>query len=161
VLAGLTGVPGATAALDLFYWHTFLLLPFPVSVTCALMFAVRVNARTIANFELAERAKRRPDYGHIARMEREIYGEAFDHDGAPGVAGLWPLNLPGGEAKSYPVASRGELADAMAELIWDGKRKVAVARQRRPCSRCGYPTPLLGDGLCGTCYRQIKMGRRS
>lgn len=83
VLAGLTGVQGATAALDLFYWHTFLLVLFPVSVTCALMFAVRVNARTIANFELAERAKRRPDYGHIARMEREIYGEAFDHAGAP------------------------------------------------------------------------------
>jgi len=50
--------------------------------------AVLVNTRTIRRARAVQRRKealeRRPDYAAIARMEREIYGEAFKHDGAPG-----------------------------------------------------------------------------
>ena len=33
--------------------------------------------------DLREHRRPRPDYALIARMEREVYGEAFHHDGAP------------------------------------------------------------------------------
>lgn len=31
----------------------------------------------------AEQLRPRPDYAAIARMERDVYGETFGHDGAP------------------------------------------------------------------------------
>ncbi|HEX3960913.1 MAG TPA: hypothetical protein VHZ03_30560 [Trebonia sp.] len=34
----------------------------------------------------AEQLRPRPDYAHIARMERDIFGETFEHDGAPQVS---------------------------------------------------------------------------
>lgn len=39
----------------------------------------REDARLLRN-------ARRPDYAAIARMEREVWGVAFDHAGAPGTA---------------------------------------------------------------------------
>lgn len=43
-----------------------------------------------------------PDYAAIARMEREVYGEAFTHDGAPSSSGF----VCGGPVHSYSCPAR-------------------------------------------------------
>lgn len=74
----------AGAILDGYAGHTTL-VALPVTLTCLLAMSLVLNARAISSLK---RQIRPPaaDYAHIARMEREIYGEAFGHAGAPGTA---------------------------------------------------------------------------
>jgi hypothetical protein len=54
-----------------------------IPVASAVCLALVMRYQTVV-IRRAERVNRpRPDYAAIARMEREIYGEAFNHDGAP------------------------------------------------------------------------------
>lgn len=48
-------------------------------------FLVNVKVTSQRRAQVIEASRPRPDYALIARMEREVYGEAFRHDGAPGV----------------------------------------------------------------------------
>ena len=59
----------------------------------------------------------RPDYSAIARMEREVYGETFKHEGAPRTSALDP-----------EVAQLHAMMDDLAER--------ATARQERARARC-------------------------
>ena len=150
VLAGLIGCQGVSAGLDLFWWHTYMLVLFPVVLSCALVFAVRVNARTIANLEVAERARWRPDYAHIARMEREIYGETFSHDGAP-EGGGW--RIVGAQMEvSHPIASGADLAAAMAAL-GDTMREASVS-----IGHARMPAVGTSPQLAGPCQRPGLLG---
>lgn len=143
VLAGLIGCQGVSAGLDLFWWHTYMLVLFPVALSCALVFAVRLNARTIANLEVAERARWRPDYAHIARMEREVYGETFRHDGAP-EGGGW--RIVGAQMEvSHPIASGADLAAAMAAL-GDTMREASV-----PIGHAVRHCPASGNLIARNC----------
>jgi len=67
---------------DLSRGHIFGLL----SLACVAAIAVTLawQARYLRRAEIARRP--RPDYAAIAAMEREIYGEAFKHEGMPGVS---------------------------------------------------------------------------
>jgi hypothetical protein len=130
VLAITMAGEGAIAGADLFLWHQYLLVLLPVVMACGLVFAIRLNTRTIASLELSERAKRRPDYRHIARIEREIYGEAFHHDGAPEVTSV----------RAQPAADPWELGAAMAALS-DASQRASVSlghvvRHGALCSAC-------------------------
>lgn len=75
----------ALAALNTLVWHVPAFVVVSAVLFVALLATLRLQARTIRKLEYQNR--RRPDYAHIARMEREIYGEAFTHDGAPGTGG--------------------------------------------------------------------------
>ena len=70
----------AVLALDLVR-GSFLTARLPIAFIIALTVAVRVHSGTIKRREWLDRP--RPDYAAIARMEREVYGEAFKHEGAP------------------------------------------------------------------------------
>ena len=54
-----------------------------ISFACVLGLAAAMTYQTKV-IHRVERANRpRPDYSAIARMEREVYGETFEHEGAP------------------------------------------------------------------------------
>jgi len=57
----------------------------PVIMITALAVTIRVQTRNRRRREELDRP--RPDYSAIAAMEREVYGETFDHDGAPSQKG--------------------------------------------------------------------------
>jgi hypothetical protein len=67
-------------------------------------FALMMVAWTTRQLRADRRAlARKPDYALIAAMEREVYGEAFRHDGAPeGSEGTgtrrvsWPMSIEPG-----------------------------------------------------------------
>lgn len=51
---------------------------------CVLLIPVGLVALVQGSLERARKRERpRPDYAAIAAMEREVYGEAFEHEGAP------------------------------------------------------------------------------
>lgn len=54
-----------------------------LAVVNGALFTVNTGIALKRKAEAIERSRPRPDYAHIARMEREVYGEAFHHDGAP------------------------------------------------------------------------------
>jgi hypothetical protein len=56
-----------------------------ISFACVLGLTATMawQTKTIHRVERANRP--RPDYGAIAAMEREVYGETFEHEGAPAV----------------------------------------------------------------------------
>ena len=60
---------------------SFLLALVPIACIIALTVAVRVQSGTIKRREWLDRP--RPDYAAIARMEREVYGEAFKRGPTP------------------------------------------------------------------------------
>lgn len=49
----------------------------------------------------AEQLRPRPDYAAIARMERDVYGETFEHDGAPARTVGVPLTGYSPQRSSY------------------------------------------------------------
>ena len=79
------------------------------------------------------------DYSLIARMEREVWGETFEHAGAPRPA-------------ISPVTS-------IADLL--GPLPPGVSPHRAACLRCGAPQArVLFDGHCPACYRERQRGGR-
>lgn len=62
------------------------LLFFNALAAAISVIAIRVNTRVIRRQRVLDRP--RPDYSAIARMERELYGETFKHDGAPATGGI-------------------------------------------------------------------------
>ena len=62
---------------------------------------------------------RRPDYSLIARMEREIYGEAFSHDGAPEVAASTRIARSSCHCGA-PALARGSCPDCLRRIRRDG-----------------------------------------
>lgn len=81
----------------------------------------------------------RPDYASIAAMERDVYGETFEHEGAPRKSALDP-----------DVAKLHAIMDDLA----------GRATARSECISCGYPRTI-ASGRCGACYRQWKERRDS
>jgi len=63
--------------------------------------------------------RRRPDYAAIARMEREVWGQAFEHAGVPasprpkghyiGICSYWVGEMVAGDAPHVTVAETGLL----------------------------------------------------
>jgi hypothetical protein len=49
-------------------------------------FAVSTKGAARSRARAVEQSRPRPDYRLIAALERDIYGEAFHHDGAPSIA---------------------------------------------------------------------------
>lgn len=58
-----------------------------VLITVAL-FCVATRVAGDRRARYVEASRPRPDYRQIAAMEREVYGEVFHHDGAPGASGI-------------------------------------------------------------------------
>lgn len=58
-------------------------IPFLLLGIGLMVFMATWNTRKI---HVLESVARKPDYSLIASMEREVYGEAFHHDGAPAVS---------------------------------------------------------------------------
>ena len=119
----------AIFALDLLSGrHALAFMPFVC--IAALSVCVRMQTKSIRRREELDRP--RPDYASIARMEREVWGRAFEHDGAPGMS----------------VAELRATMDDLAER--------ATAR-RNTCIGCDYPAAY--SGRCAACYRRWKAGR--
>ena len=68
---------------DLSRGHAFgwISLACIVAITVTLAWQIRYLHR--ANLTRLPRMRPRPDYAAIARLEREVYGETFKHEGAP------------------------------------------------------------------------------
>jgi hypothetical protein len=81
VLPAILVLEAMIGAWDVFRWHLPVLALVQAALAGALVWAMRINRRTIRNLELQTRPC--PDYRRIAMLEREIYGETFEHDGAP------------------------------------------------------------------------------
>jgi hypothetical protein len=78
----------------------------------------------------------RPDYAAIARMERDIWGQAFTHAGAP--------------ADTAHADGLHALGAAF--------RASSISLSAPGCARCGSTTAiLLARGLCEPCYRYRKI----
>ena len=78
----------------------------------------------------------RPDYAHIASMEREVYGETFTHDGAP-EAQRPPKPHPEkdclcSKCHATRVHEDRRAADPMSALAWDGERVVTEPAPVQP-----------------------------
>jgi len=79
----------------------------------------------------------RPDYAAIAAMERELYGEAFEHEGAPEARRVVPPTmppeppLPRPQRKDYLRISgfRTECPEGHGEQLW-------VQGHGRMCPQC-------------------------
>lgn len=89
-------------------------------VACNL-FALALNTKTAAlrKAQAIERNRPRPDYRLIAELERDIYGEAFEHDGAPetrAMVSVRPADLCRNCAARKMVA-RGFCRDCYRDLI--------------------------------------------
>lgn len=95
-------------------------LPF----VCALFLGCVIAFQTKVIHRIEARNKPRADYALIARMEREVYGEAFEHDGAP-------------QAASGSVAELHAMMDDLAER--------ATAAKRRHASRTKSHAPFEED----------------
>lgn len=92
---------------------------------------------------------RTPDYTAIARMERDVWGEAFEHAGAP---------------QRFPIASPKDLAEAkrllgpmppgvtMAEFA-EGMRGLSESYRRTTCAT-GHPARPVANGMCPRCERE-------
>ena len=81
----------------------------------------------------AIRSAHLPDYSLIARMEREIYGEAFSHDGAPEVAASTrvPRRTGTGTTSTIHFAGRPSLNGGGG-----GMSTFANMNGRDYCARC-------------------------
>jgi hypothetical protein len=138
VLAALLVYNAALGAWDAFRGHLPALALVQAVLVGALVWAIRLNRRTIRNLELQTRPC--PDYRRIAVLEREIYGEAFEHDGAP--SGARHAGRDG-----MTMTEFGERLEEFAD---------AVGQARHKCS-CGHPAPVLhyseatGETFCGHC----------
>ena len=127
-----------------------------VLVMCLQTFVIRRQRRTDA---IASRP--RPDYSAIAAMEREVYGETFEHEGAPK-----PFTYPSAALlppKGYGV-TMAEFGENLARLgrsdSLPSVRPVRmVAGQTKMCKRCMTPYARL-DGFCSRCYRTCKQAQR-
>jgi len=64
---------------------------FPLFLMVFLLRQVYLTTVTIRHIR---RAARQPDYLVIARLECEIYGEAFRHDGSPYLGDFHPSDFP-------------------------------------------------------------------
>ena len=97
------------------------------ALCAALFFAV------VARTPSPPRPKPRPDYSLIARMEREIYGEAFSHDGAPEVAASTrvPRRTGTGTTSTIHFAGRPSLNGGGG-----GMSTFANMNGRDYCARC-------------------------
>lgn len=103
----------------------------PLVMIPALIACVVLTTRVIRRQRAAIRP--RPDYAVIARMEREVWGRTFEHDGAPGMS----------------------LSQLHAEM--DDLAERATARMR-PCIGCGSGETRVG-GKCLDCYQRAKLHR--
>jgi hypothetical protein len=84
---GAIGLNVCTLTFNLLLGHYIVAL-IPVACIAVLSVAVRVQTGTIRRREYADRP--RPDYASIAAMERDLYGETFEHEGAPRKSALDP-----------------------------------------------------------------------
>jgi hypothetical protein len=94
----------------------------------------------------------RPDYAAIARMERDIWGQAFEHGGAPVVPGVMPphtvrtVRCPRGHTWTH----YGRGPDPACSRCEDDRRASPA------CARCGSTAPILARGLCQPCYGHLR-----
>lgn len=93
--------------------------------------------------------RRSPDYSRIASMEREVWGEAFEHAGVPAVHHGQPRPDPEHCWMCGDRHRMQELGRSAAET-----RKAS----RIHCLRCGSPE-VRAAGRCPRCYRQWKLQR--
>ena len=79
-----------------------------------------------------EQLRPRPDYSLIASMERPIWGQAFEHAGAPQIARMerevWGETLE--PFANCPKCGRGHMVE---EVQWAGFTK---------CDHCGHTDPF-------------------
>lgn len=115
-----------------------------------LVAAVYVNTRTIHRIQ--ERDRPRPDYAAIARMERDIYGETFGHEGAPDAPQPKPRRQT--QAQMFEDDRR-----AMRELAAESRAERALEYRAQSGSvRAGERTCPRGHGYFSgghddRCYR--------
>lgn len=125
-----------------------LMVLMPVFVVALMAWALRVNARTVRLIQHTNRP--RPDYAAIARMEREVYGKAFEHAGGERQRQL----ADNAAALNATVAAIGvsvaEINASMNDLA-----EHATIRRLAPCWHCGQ-VPTLASGVCQGCYRMLK-----
>jgi hypothetical protein len=67
-----------------------------------------------------------PDYSSIAAMEQEIYGETFEHEGAPKAAGTGKQSGLG-----YAGATMPQTMEELEELVNDDARMAAILQAGR------------------------------
>lgn len=92
-----------------------------IAVAVNLANVCRLSRRIASAERDLERDLRRPDYALIAEIEREVYGEAFHHDGAPEPS-LYDRTRTSVLREQVPGMSMAELAEAI--------RKARASRQR-------------------------------
>jgi hypothetical protein len=101
----------------------------------------------------------RPDYAAIAAMEREVYGETFEHEGAPKRHQGFELSAPEimREARSAlrkpPKPRRPTFEDDRRAMRALGEARRAAMAHAGECGMCGYGEARAG-GMCASCYRQ-------
>lgn len=105
------------------------------------------------------------DYSLIASMERPIWGEAFEHAGAPATKAA---RQDVTEARIMEMRRANyRPAEIAAELGLDAhtirgiveNRTLAGAVSRTACIRCGAPQPV-ARGRCSDCYREWRRRNR-
>ena len=107
VLLVLLAVNVAFGILNAVAGRHFALVSF--AAAALLVAGIAFQARTIRR--RAEQLRPRPDYAAIARMEREIWGEAFEHAGAP-QQGTGTLTATAVPAATAAFAGTGSLTAA-------------------------------------------------
>lgn len=117
-----------------------------ISAMCVLAMAFMMVWQTVKIRQREEQLRPRPDYSAIARMERDVWGEAFEHAGAP---------------QRFPIASPRDLAAAkrllgpappgvtMAEFA-EGVGRFSEFYRRTICAK-GHPARPEANGMCPKC----------
>ena len=117
------------------------LLPAVLIAVWALLLCVQTKLIRRQRRIDAIASRPRPDYSAIARMEREVYGREFGHDGAPGFP-------PGSVENAVALASGNGLCDGC------GGRLALYGTMYRPTLRDG---PF----YCAPCYRHAEARREA
>jgi len=122
------------------FWVPVLLVFAAVNVSCA--------AAGTRNLRRLQARARRPDYAVIARLERGIWGQAFEHAGA--VVQVQSRYGTGGVIRFPDIPPPMRLPSA---AMMQAMTRIGPAGPVRPC--CGT-TP--GTGHRGTCPRSVMNG---
>lgn len=116
-----------------------------IAAIVIMLWAVRRNARRIAS---ARRDLRRPDYSRIAAMEREIYGRAFSHDGAPVM-----ITERDEETRAALYGPVPTLADRLTPAEYAARRRRQLCERHSPArvyvEGCVNP---IHPGSCDYCH---------
>lgn len=124
-------------------------------LTLMLACLLGLTALSITRQICQSNATRRPDYDAIARMERDVWGEAFEYTGAPR---RFPIADPIDVAHATQALGPMPPGMTMAEFT-EGMGRLTEAWKeyhRAPeytCLRCGTSRPA-GMGDCPECRRE-------